>query len=189
VQHLAALGHVRIAFVSGPPALKAATARRVAFQQCMKEIDLETPLELLVEGDHTMEAGIKAMSALTSLPDPPAAVVCSDDMTAIGVMRQASELGLNIPQDLSVVGFEDSRLTQFIIPPLTSVRISPIEIADFAFRALLDPVESSSERSSPEVNTVKTNLVLRRSTAFPPGRLREVVAGKRQHEHSGLARE
>src|SRR5450755_961544 len=89
VQHLAALGHTRIAFVSGPVHLKTAAMRKTAFQECMKEIVLPIPPQLLVEGDHTMEAGMSAMSALASLPGRPSAVVCSNDLTAIGLMRQA----------------------------------------------------------------------------------------------------
>jgi LacI family transcriptional regulator len=71
VQHLAALGHVDIAFVSGPLQVKTAALRQTAFQQCIKEIGLATAPELLVQGDHTMEAGMRAMSALAALQIPP----------------------------------------------------------------------------------------------------------------------
>src|SRR6266550_5517414 len=84
VQHLAALRHTRIAFVSGPLDLKAAVARREAVQQSMSEIGL--PSELIVVGDHTMEGGMRALVELISLPTPPTALLCSNDMTAIGVM-------------------------------------------------------------------------------------------------------
>jgi LacI family transcriptional regulator len=168
VQHLAALGHVRIGFVSGPEHLKAAVMRKIAFQKCMKEIGLETSLQLLVEGDHTMEAGMKAMSTLAALSDRPSAVICSNDMTAIGVMREAFDLSIDIPQDLSVVGFDDVGLAQFMVPPLTTVQMSQTQIANAAFRALLNSVEPQCNVSSREVYPIKTNLVLRRSTA--PGR-------------------
>jgi LacI family transcriptional regulator len=172
VQHLAALGHVRIAFVSGPEDLKTALMRKIAFRECMKQIDLEISSRLLVEGDHTMEAGMKAMSALGALPDRPSAVVCSNDMTAIGVMREAFELSLDIPRDLSVVGFDDIRFAQFMIPPLTTVQMSQIEIANVAFRALLGSVQPQCNELSRDVHPIKTNLVLRRSTALAPGRSR-----------------
>jgi LacI family transcriptional regulator len=138
----------------------------------MKQIDLEISPRLLVEGDHTMEAGMKAMSALAALPDRPSAVVCSNDMTAIGVMREAFELSLDIPRDLSVVGFDDIRFAQFMIPPLTTVQMSQIEIANVAFRALLGSVEPQCNEPSRDVHTIKTNLVLRRSTALAPDRRR-----------------
>jgi DNA-binding LacI/PurR family transcriptional regulator len=173
VQHLAALGHVRIAFISGPSHLKTAAIRKTAFEGCMREIGLEIPAERLIDGDHTMTCGMKALSGLAALPDRPSAVVCSNDLTAIGVMRQAFELALEVPRDLSVVGFDDIRLAQFMIPPLTTVQMSQIQIADIAFRALLDCAEAMSDRSSCHKCTIKTNLVLRRSTALAPGRLRQ----------------
>lgn len=117
-----------------------------------------------------MSAGITAISTLAALPDRPTAVVCSHDMTAIGVMRQAFELALEVPRDLSVVGFEDIRLAQFMIPPLTTVQLSQIEIANIAFKALLDSAESPYDRSGCSERTIKTDLVLRHSTALAPGR-------------------
>jgi LacI family transcriptional regulator len=170
VQHLAALGHVHIAFVSGPPRLNTAAMRRIAFQDCMQEIGLVTPPELLVQGDHTMEAGMKAISALAALPNRPSAVVCSNDLTAIGVMRQAFELALGVPGELSVVGFDDIPLAQFMIPPLTTVQMSQTEIAESAFTALLDCVECEHAGSLHEPGIIRTNLVLRRSTALAPHR-------------------
>ena len=139
VQHLAALRHTRIAFVSGPLDLKSAVARREAFQQSMSEIGL--PSELIVIGDHTMEGGMRALVELISLPTPPTAVLCSNDMTAIGVMREAYEHGINVPSDLSVVGFDDIRLAQFMIPPLTTVQMSQTDLARIAFEALMNDVK------------------------------------------------
>ena len=173
VQHLAALGHRRIAFVSGPEHLKTVVKRKAAFLECMREIGLPTSPQLRIDGDHTMAAGMTALSALAALPNRPSAVVCSNDMTAIGVMRQAFELALEVPRDLSVVGFDDIRQAHFMIPPLTTVQLSQIEIAEIAFRALLDSAEAPSDRSSCYKCTIKTNLVLRRSTALAPGRLRQ----------------
>jgi LacI family transcriptional regulator len=172
VQHLAALGHVRIAYISGPTHLRTAATRKHAFQECMKEIDLEVLPELLIEGDHTIEAGIRAMSALALLSHRPSAVICSNDMTAIGVMREAFDLSLNIPRDLSVVGFDNIRLAQFMTPPLTTVQMSQTEIAGVAFRALLDLVDPARNGTPPEVGVIRTDLVLRYSTALVSGRLR-----------------
>jgi LacI family transcriptional regulator len=175
VQHLAALGHRRIAFITGPAYLKTATMRKIAFLECMKEIGLVMPPQLVVEGDHTMEAGMKAMSIFSALPDRPSAVFCSNDMTAIGVMRQAFEVSLSIPRDLSIIGFDDIRLAQFMIPPLTTVQMSQTEIAELAFRALVESVRSQGERSSREVFAIKTNLMLRRSTTLAPHRVKELA--------------
>ena len=169
VQHLAALGHERIAFVGGPQQLKTAAMRKAAVHKCMKEIGLELLPELFVEGDHTIDAGVKALSALAAMRDRPSAVLCSNDMTAIGVMRAAFDLGLNIPRDLSVVGFDDIKLAQFMAPPLTTVQMSQTEIARFSFSALVDSLEPSRRGHGPESHSMKTNLVLRHSTALAPG--------------------
>ncbi len=179
VQHLAALGHARIAFITGPACLKTAVARKLASQECMKEIGLEILPQLLVDGDHTLEAGMKALFALAALPDRPSAVLCSNDMTAIGVMRGAFELGLSVPRDLSVVGFDDIQMAQFTTPPLTTVQIPYIEIANMAFRMLLDSVGVQCNRPPREVCVIQSNLVLRRSTDLAPRRLRKSAAGKR----------
>jgi LacI family transcriptional regulator, galactose operon repressor len=172
VQHLAAFGHRRIAFIGGPRKLKTATKRKSAVEKCLKEIDLELLPELFVDGDHTIEAGIKALSALIARRDRPSAVLCSNDMTAIGVMRAAFDLSLNIPRDLSVIGFDDIRLAQFMTPPLTTVQMSQTEIATLAFSGLLDSLEPSRGGSERQVYPLKTNLVLRQSTALAPGYLR-----------------
>jgi DNA-binding LacI/PurR family transcriptional regulator len=185
VQHLAALGHQRIAFIGGPEHLKTAIQRKGAFLGCMREIGLPAPGQLLIDGDHTMAAGIRAMSILADLQDRPSAVICSNDMTAIGVMPQALELLLDVPRDLSVVGFDDIRLAQFMIPPLTTVQLSQFEIADIAFKTLLDCTKAHGDRSSYCKHIIKTNLVLRRSTALAPGRFRD--SNCESHNRPGFA--
>jgi len=97
----------------------------------MAEIGL--PAELIATGDHTMEGGMRALVELLRVPDRPTALVCSNDMTAIGVMREAYDPGIKIPTDMSVVGFDDIRLAQFMIPPLTTVQMSQKELAQIAF--------------------------------------------------------
>src|ERR1700737_1453890 len=81
VQHLAALRHTRIAFIAGPSNLKSAMARRAAFESAMQEIRLDVPPEMIVEGDHTMEGGMRALMRLAGLPVRPTAILCSNDMT------------------------------------------------------------------------------------------------------------
>jgi LacI family transcriptional regulator len=166
VQHLAALRHEKIAFITGPLRLKSAEARRKAFLQSMQEIGLEPELDLVVEGNHTMEGGMEVFSSLLKLPVCPTAVMCSNDMTAIGVMRRSHEAGISIPKDLSVVGFDDIRLAQFIIPALTTVQMSQAELARLAFNALMADVERETPAPNGSEYVLKTNLVLRESTAL-----------------------
>jgi LacI family transcriptional regulator len=166
VQHLAALRHTRIAFVTGPLHLKSALARRDAFRLAMTEIGLSA--ELIVEGDHRMEGGMRALVELNRLSSRPTAVLCSNDMTAIGVMREAYDHNIRIPDDLSVVGFDDIRMAEFTIPPLTTVQMSQHELAKIAFRALMNEVESDPAVPQHNKYELVTSLVLRRSTALAP---------------------
>jgi len=164
VQHLAALRHERIAFISGPLRLKSAVARHQAFLKSMQEIGLPAPSTYVVEGDHTMEGGMQAFSRLLAQSEQPTAVICSNDMTAIGVMRRSHELKITIPGDLSVIGFDDIRLAQFMIPPLTTIQMSQSEIARLAFDALMADVQRETPAPNGTEYVLRTNLVLREST-------------------------
>jgi LacI family transcriptional regulator len=184
VQLLAALQHQRIAFVSGPLKLKSAQARKDAFAESMCEIGMRVDPELMFEGDHTMEGGIRALNHLASLPSRPTAIMCSNDMTAIGVMRAAYDLGVSIPQELSLVGFDDVRLAQFMIPPLTTVQMSQTELAKLAFKALLAQVESEKPAAAGVEYLLDTSLILRNSTALAP-----MSAGRANHPALALPKE
>jgi LacI family transcriptional regulator len=164
VQHLAALRHERIAFISGPLKLKSSFARQQAFIRSTREIGIEADSSLMVEGDHTMEGGMSAFAKLLARPARPTAVVCSNDMTAIGVMRKSHEAHISIPQDLSVIGFDDIRLAQFMIPPLTTIQMSQAELARLAFNALMADVDRETPDPNGTEYELKTNLVLREST-------------------------
>ncbi len=167
VQHLAALRHERIGFVSGPLKLRSAVARKDAFEQSMREIGLPVWPEFTVEGDHGLEGGKRALQMLSGLRERPTALLCSNDMTAIGVMREAFELGIVVPQELSVVGFDDIRMADFMIPPLTTVQMSQTELARLAFDALFEEVKRETPVPGGTEYILQTQLVLRRSTTFP----------------------
>lgn len=166
VQHLAALRHERVAFITGPAVIKSALARKEAFRESMAEIGMQPDAALIVQGDHTMAGGMRALSRLLALSKPPTAILCSNDMTAIGVMREAFDRGIALPEELSVVGFDDVRWAQFMNPPLTTVQMSQTEIARLAFRALLKDVERGSPLPEGSTFALNTHLVLRKSTAL-----------------------
>src|ERR1700730_3915527 len=168
VQHLAALRHKRIAFITGPLRLPSAVARRDAFAHSMREIGLEVDKRLVVEGTHTIEGGMAALTQLLDGSVKPTAVLCSNDMTAIGVMRKSYELRINIPRDLSLVGFDDIRLAQFMLPPLTTVQMSQTELARLAFNALLADVERETPAPNGTGYELQTRLVLRETTGLAP---------------------
>ena len=168
VQHLAAMRHKKIAFIAGPLALKSARARKDAFVESMDEIGLEVDPHFLVEGDHTLEGGQEAFAKLLDLRAMPTAILCSNDMTAIGVMRKSYERKIGIPGELSVVGFDNIRLSQYLLPPLTTIEMSQAELGRLAFRALLSDVQRESPNPKGTEFVLKTSLVLRDSTAINP---------------------
>jgi len=113
-----------------------------------------------------MDGGKRALLEFDNSSDRPTAILCSNDMTAIGVMREAYDQDIKIPDDLSVIGFDDIRLAEFTIPPLTTVQMSQMELAKIAFHALLNEVRRESPSLQRMEYELNTNLVLRRSTAL-----------------------
>ncbi|HET7104338.1 MAG TPA: LacI family DNA-binding transcriptional regulator [Terracidiphilus sp.] len=175
VQHLAALGHRHIAFVSGPLRLRSAVARRDAFLKSMGEVGLSVPGEHIVEGTHTMEGGIMAMESLGALETLPTAIICSNDMTAIGVLHGLHGTVHKVPEDISVVGFDDIHLAQFMLPPLTTVQMSCKDLATAAVEALRAGIESGHPKSARKEWRIPTRLVVRQSTSYPRGSLPALV--------------
>jgi LacI family transcriptional regulator len=165
VGHLVELGHQAIAFVSGPLEQGSARYRRDAFEKAMRTHQLKLRPDLMLEGDHTLEGGMAAMSKLLARANPPTAVVCSNDLTAIGVLHCLFESGRQVPADLSVIGFDDVHIAQFMLPPLTTIRMSCAAIAQVAFATLRHRIEPGSARYA--ARPVDTSLILRQSTGAP----------------------
>jgi len=165
VDHLAGLGHKRMAFISGPLELHSARTRRQAFLEGMRGHGIEPDKKLVREGTHTAEGGREAMTALLRLSKRPTAVVCSNDWTAIGALNAIAAAGLRVPQDISLVGFDDIPLASYTNPPLTSVRMSASDVGTVAFRALFGLV--SGERVEGDVYQIPTELIARASSGRP----------------------
>jgi LacI family transcriptional regulator len=171
VQHLAALGHRKISFISGPLRMRTAMTRRDSFRKSMAELGLAAPAKTMVEGDHTMEGGRAAMERLLTLDELPTAVICSNDMTAIGVLHALDETTHRVPKDISVVGFDDIHLSRFMLPPLTTVQMSCKDLAAAAVQALRAGIEPDHPKANQKGWPIPTHLVVRRSTTFPKGSL------------------
>jgi len=166
VQHLAALGHRDIAFITGPIRLHSAQSRLVAFKQSLDECGIEVNPDWIVEGDHTMEGGIAAADKLLTGARMPTAVMCSNDMTAIGVLHKAYRAGLRVPDELSIIGFDNIHISEMMTPPLTTIQMSCFELAKAAVTALRAYVEDTpTKRDYP----ISTQLVVRASTGYPRG--------------------
>jgi LacI family transcriptional regulator len=163
VEHLATLGHRHLAFISGPLDLHSARTRRQAFLEGMRLHGLRPDRRLIREGTHTAEGGEKAMAALLRLAKRPTAVVASNDWTAIGALHAIHAAGLRVPDDISLVGFDDIPLVSYTTPALTSVRMSASDVGVTAFNALFGLI--GGQRLEGDVYQVPTRLVVRQSTA------------------------
>jgi len=184
VQHLAALGHRSIAFISGPLRMRSAVARRDAFLTSMSELGLTAPAGHIEEGDHTMEGGMAAIERLVSHAELPTAVVCSNDMTAIGVLHGLYRTTHKVPNDISVVGFDDIHLAQFMLPPLTTVQMSCKHLATAAVQALRAGIEPDHPRAEQKEWQIPTRLVVRQSSAFPRGSLPARAQAEAAHRNT-----
>ena len=158
VGHLVELGHRRIGFVSGPMTLKSARIRRAAFIEALTLHGLRD--ECIVEGDHKVEGGLDAMKRLLVCPNRPTAVLASNDLTAIGMMRAVRQVGMSVPDDISIIGFDDISLAEFTDPALTTIRLPRRELAELAFQSIVNDINLDEYREY----QVQTHLVVRETT-------------------------
>ncbi|MCL6475478.1 MAG: LacI family transcriptional regulator [Firmicutes bacterium] len=140
-EHLIRKGHERIAHISGPRGIFVCEDRHAGYRCTLEEAGLKYSPDLVVWGDFSEEHGYRAMSRLLSLPNPPTAVVAVDDLVAIGALRAAKERGVCIPQQLAIIGFNDSPFCQYVDPPLSSVAVDIRALAQMATDVLVKLVE------------------------------------------------
>ena len=141
VNHLAELGHSSIAFLAGPHKLHSAMTRENDFPHGDAGCGAADQKKWIIECDHTLKGGVAGFGKLQALAARPTAILCSNDMTAIGVLRAAYMEGLRVPQDLSVIGLDDIDFAEFTLPPLTTIRLSRTDLARAAFEALRQQAE------------------------------------------------
>lgn len=163
LQHLLELGHVRIAHVTGAPGFVHSAQREQAWRAELAAAGV-APIEP-VPGDFTSEGGARAAERLLLAADPPTAVVCANDQTAIGFVSRATALGFSVPLDVSVTGFDGIQLSGYTAPPLTTVQTDPHELGAEGARLLLRLI-TTGEAQHHEIPAAK--LVVRSSTAPPP---------------------
>lgn len=171
IDHVSALGHKRIAFIGGPQNLRSAALRQSIFLRALSEKGLKLDKKRLVEGNHRVDGGYAGMVELLKLRPLPTAVLASNDLTAIGAISAIYEAGLQVPQDISVVGFDDIEMSGAFNPALTTVRLSRTEIATRAFFVLYEATNGTGKRKTARKATpmVPTELIVRKSTAPPKG--------------------
>jgi LacI family transcriptional regulator len=167
VQHLGILGHSCIGFASGPMPHFTNVRRKEAFESAAKRIGLTPERAPVYIDQHTFEGGTRAAEHFLQLSPHPTAIVCSNDLMAVGVLRVLSERRIAVPEQVSVIGFDDIHLAEFANPPLSSVRMSREDIARSAFHALEQLRDGSALQPSDPL-AIPTRLVLRQSTAPAP---------------------
>ncbi|MBN8883894.1 LacI family transcriptional regulator [Salana multivorans] len=165
-RHLLALGHRRIGMISGPDAMMCSRARVDGYRSAHDELDVPCDPQLVRWGNFEVSGGYEHARSLLSLPHPPTAIFAGSDHQAVGVMRAARELGLRVPEDLSIVGYDDLPFADWLAPRLTTVDQPLQQMAAEATIMLLDLHRGAVARS-PRVD-LATALVVRESTA-PPG--------------------
>jgi LacI family transcriptional regulator len=166
-RHLLDLGHRRIAYLGGPAAAACDQARMHGYRGAMQAAGAPVPDEYVRTGRFSYEHGVAGGAALLDLPAPPTAVFAGSDETALGVIEAARGRGLRIPEDLSVVGFDDTPVARLAAPPLTTVRQPLREMGAVAVRTALRL--AAGERVDSHHVELATELVARQSTARPPG--------------------
>jgi len=164
-RHLLRLGHRRIAMISGPADVLCSKARIDGFRTAHEEAGLTVDPELVRHGNFYVDGGFRHGIELLSRPDRPTAVFAGSDMQALGVLRAARELRLRVPEDVSVVGYDDLPLAEWIGPSLTTVRQPLTDMAGTATRMLLG-LARGEQPATPQLD-LATELVVRESTSPP----------------------
>src|SRR5437764_8626739 len=167
MDHLLALDHRRIAAITGPPGWVATEDRRRGYHAALAAAGILPAPELEVEADFEIAQGGKAAGALLDLGDPPTAIFAFNDNIAIGVLQAARERGLRVPEELSVVGFDDVEYAEIVSPPLTTIRQPLAEMGRMAV-SLLERLLEGQRIEALHVE-LRTQLIVRGTTARPRG--------------------
>jgi LacI family transcriptional regulator len=162
VAHVVGLGHKRVGYIGGPTKYASARARRRAFIMCLRKHGLPTDADLIQRGNFKIDGGEAAVERLLRLKKRPTAVLAANDLSAIGALHAAQNAGLKVPEDISIIGFDDIDFCQLTQPPLTTIRLSRNQLAEKAFDALASVIHGKSQRG--RQYKVETHLIIRGST-------------------------
>ena len=166
-EHLLDLGHVRIGYISGPEVHRSNINRLWGYRQALQARGLTPDPRWIVPGDGGVQGGEEGMARLLSLPTSPSAVFCYNDVTAIGALLTARRLGWTVPDQVSVIGYDDISFAAYTNPALTTVEQRRYEMGSLAVQMVFDLLDGAS---SVENILLPARLIVRESCA-PPGRL------------------
>lgn len=175
IRHLAALGHARIAHVTGPMDTRGGPERLAMFRQALAAASLPFIPNLVEEGNYRVAGGRAAGRTLLQQADPPTAIFAANDSTALGVLQAAHERGVRVPDDLSLIGLDDVPVASLVTPPLTTVALPLAEIGTIAARVLMAMIRGeSTERKV----CIAGHLVVRKSTGPVTAQVHERLRGE-----------
>jgi LacI family repressor for deo operon, udp, cdd, tsx, nupC, and nupG len=166
VRHLYALGHRRIAHVTGPRGNVLTTTRRAGMIEERARLGLPAREEWIIRGDFSLDSGRDAARRILAMEERPTAVFCSADMVAFGLISGLQAGGLRVPEDISVVGFDDIEMSEYYVPPLTTIRQDRNRLGQRAAETLMARLGQTGDPV--EAGMVPVELVVRESTAPPP---------------------
>lgn len=165
VQHLRELGHRDVAFLAGRPAFSSISRRQKAFESAVNKCGLRLRPECILSDEMSVEGGRAGMTRLLGVKPRPTALMATNDLMAVGVLQAAQEVGLRVPDDLSVIGFDDLPICEMLHPQLTTLSLSRHEIAAEAFSLLMQMVKEKSVAPLTAGHKIQPRLVVRASTA------------------------
>jgi DNA-binding LacI/PurR family transcriptional regulator len=179
--HLAGLGHERIAFIRGPAELASAQDRLRGYRRAVRRHGLVYDERLVRIGDFGEESGYEGACALLGARPRPTAIFAANDRMAIGVLAAASDLGVRVPDELSLVGVDDIVMAAYVRPALTTVAMPAYDLGAAAMRLLAERLEAKRQAGRldgrPPRVRLPVELVVRDSSAPPPGRRRRAGGG------------
>ena len=180
VGHLKDLGHRYVGFIGGSDGLATSRDRRDSFLDAIVRYGLSSQDSWIVTGNFRISGGSEGMEAILSQERRPTAIVTANDLTAFGALRKAHEMGLRIPEDISVTGCDDIEMSDVVFPPLTTLRISRRKYAQILFEALKIGTEDVTKPG--QVFSLPMELVVRKSTG-PAGRSSSSARGATRRSH------
>jgi len=164
--HLLSHGHHRIAFVSGQPHSLLTRDREYGYTAAMRKAGIVVEDGWIVEGELTLNGAVRAARGLLDHPLRPTAIFCANDEMAMGCMHEVKAAGLRVPEDMSIVGFDDIRYAEYMDPPLTTIRQPAEEIGERVMFCLLHEIEQGRSHGA-EAEIVPHELVIRLSSGPP----------------------
>lgn len=165
---LISLQHQKIAMVTGPLNYRSSKERFEGFTQTLQTISHSIPAHYVIEGNNSYQSGILAGKHLLTLADRPTAIFANNDEMASGVLKVAYELGIKVPEQLSICGFDDNLLASRIIPPLTTIKRPVQKMAEYAAHKLIAKIENINQELISKNCTIQPELITRESTGTVP---------------------